>query len=76
MLLQTFLSHINDVDYAQREGTHETYNYFNGEAGDNAGAWGGNANLGSQEGAHIYIGVVPHSPPFDQAALSSVSGID
>ena len=70
------LSYITVDDYVQPEVTHETYNYFDGVAGNNAGAWGGNANLGSQEGAHIYIGAAPQSPPINQAALGTVSGID
>ena len=65
-------SHITTVDHAQPEGTHEIYNHFNGEAGDKAGAYGGNANLGSQKGAHIYIGASPQSPPVTQATVSGI----
>ena len=60
--------------YNLAQDAHVTHNYFSGRAGDNAGAYGGNANFGDQNGATIRIGIPLQSTPTNQASPDMVSG--
>ena len=56
------------------KGVNITENHFEGRAGNDAAAYGGNANLGDQSGADIRIGTSPQSLPTNKATTNRVSG--